>query len=77
MHNFLLEEDGLNEGWDVNRYLGNEGNHKECDSHQHFDGAAFGVAYDSSGIGPGIDLIATYSIHSHQEVCDVLGSDAA
>ncbi len=31
LHNFLLEEDGLDIGWDVNRYLGEEGNHEECD----------------------------------------------
>ncbi len=38
LHIFFLEEDGLDTEWDVNRYLGKEGNHEECNLFHYFDG---------------------------------------
>ncbi len=46
-----MDEDGLEEGWDANRYLLNEGNHYCNDV--HYDTWGIDLNYDSSGMGVG------------------------
>ncbi len=49
-----MDEDGLEEGWDANKYLFNEGNH-DCDDVHYYTGG-IDVNYDSSGMGFGSDI---------------------
>lgn len=64
LHNFLLEEDGLNETWDASQYLYREGGHDERDVYNflgartHRDLLKGMYDYDQSGMGMGTDIEA-------------------
>jgi len=49
LHNFFLVEDGLDEKWDVSKYLSVEGAHEEEDIRRYCN-------LDASGMGPGNDV---------------------
>ena len=53
LHNFLLEQDGLDERWDVTRYLNEEGYHDASDVECFLETA--GADYDISDMGFGND----------------------
>ncbi len=57
LHNFLLEEDGLDECWDAMRYLGEEGHHHSDDVSYFTAGASNSPLYDTSGMGVGSDFV--------------------
>ena len=48
LHNFLLEEDGLDEGWDASKYLAEEGHHDPQDV-THFLFPATPEDHDTEG----------------------------
>jgi hypothetical protein len=59
LHNFLLEEDGLDAGWDMNQYMSDLGDHDEEDSNC-FLGSPLNSTqlqrqrqFDTSGMGSG------------------------
>ena len=62
LHNFLLEEDGLDDQWDMSPYMEDMGHHDDDDlerfmgcrrvSRRHRE-------FDSSGMGPGSDRVMT------------------
>jgi hypothetical protein len=54
LHNFLLEEDGLDGPWGANQYMSGMGEHELSDV-RHFVGENASATYDTSGIGPGTD----------------------
>ncbi|KAL7545812.1 hypothetical protein ACHAWF_016511 [Thalassiosira exigua] len=54
LHNFLLEEDGLDERWNASRYLFEDGEH-EAEDVRRFAGQGA----DNSGMGPGSDVVST------------------
>jgi hypothetical protein len=61
LHNFLLEEDGLDAGWDMNQYMSDLGHHDEDDSNC-FLGRPLNSTqvqrqrqFDTSGMGSGSD----------------------
>ncbi|KAL7544770.1 hypothetical protein ACHAWF_008135 [Thalassiosira exigua] len=54
LHNFLLEEDGLDERWNASRYLFEEGTHDEEDRRRYLGGPA--ALHDTSGVGVGTDV---------------------
>ena len=61
LHNFLLEEDGLDSGWDMNQYMSDLGHHDEDDSNC-FLGPPLNstqvqtqLQFDTSGMGHGSD----------------------
>lgn len=57
LHSFLLDEDLLDKGWDVNRYLGEEGHHQEDDVSYFISGTSNSPLYDTSGKGVGSDFL--------------------
>ena len=61
LHNFLLEEDGLDSGWDMNQYMTHHGHHDEDDSNcflghpLNSTQAELQLQFDTSGMGNGSD----------------------
>jgi hypothetical protein len=61
LHNFLLEEDGLDAGWDMNQYMSDLGHHDEDDSNCFLGRPRNSTEdqcqrqFDTSGMGPGSD----------------------
>ena len=81
LHNFLLEEDGLDVDWDASQYLFGAGGHDEHDV-CHFLGIdnpikALGASnnFDNSGMGPGSDV--SEMDDNHSEVTDSSSSDCS
>ena len=54
LHNFILEQDGLDGPWGANQYMSEMGEHDINDVHR-FVGHDAGTTYDTSGMGSGTD----------------------
>ena len=57
LHNFLLQEDGLDKTWGALQYLFGEGEHDKEDT-RRFLHPSRGNAFDMSGVGVGSDVVA-------------------
>ncbi|CAJ1928020.1 unnamed protein product [Cylindrotheca closterium] len=77
LHNFLLEEDGLDTGWYVSSYLGADHGDHDMDDIQDILGTALPrippaavndmLTHDSSGVGVGIDRSTEESDDSDED----------
>lgn len=58
---FPLKNDCFEKVWDTIWYLGNEDNHRKCDSYQIVAGTVIQAIYDSTGMRSGYGIIAIHS----------------